>query len=134
MSGLDEKDCLDRLERGLDELRELNLLVPIIVEGEKDVEALRKLGLLGEIIAFNRGLSVVEFCDWYERQYQSVVLLTDWDRAGGRLCRLMLKHFKGRVDCDVSFRKICVRCTKTRVVEGLPSFMHSLRRSVGAAE
>ena len=50
---MDYEKSLEYLKKALDELSEENKKVPVIVEGEKDIEALRKLGLTGEIITVN---------------------------------------------------------------------------------
>jgi 5S rRNA maturation endonuclease (ribonuclease M5) len=50
---MDDLQILEQLDELLSELREENKTVPIIVEGEKDIIALRKLEMTGEIIRFN---------------------------------------------------------------------------------
>ena len=74
---MDYEKSLEELEKILEELKEENKKIPIVVEGDKDVEALRKLGMTGEIIRFNTGMSIPDFCDMISREYKSVILLTD---------------------------------------------------------
>ena len=50
---MDYEKSLEDLEEALFGLREENKTVPIIVEGDKDIKALRKLDITGEIIRFN---------------------------------------------------------------------------------
>ena len=50
---MDYKKSLEEIEKALIELREENKKIPVIVEGEKDIEALKKLGLTGKIITFS---------------------------------------------------------------------------------
>ena len=83
---MDYKKSLEELEKGLNELREENKTVPIIVEGEKDIDALRKLSIFGEIIRVNTGVSLTDFCDQLAGKYRDIIILTDWDRKGGFLC------------------------------------------------
>lgn len=128
---MDEAACLEELEDALKVLIETNCSgIPVVVEGEKDVAALRSLGLSGEIISLNVGLSIPDFCDKLSERFSEIIVLTDWDRTGGRLAGLLCSQLKGRVICDMSFREVCVRCCMVRVVEGLPSFLQTLRDRV----
>ena len=52
---MDYKKNFQELEKGLLKLIEENKKVPIVVEGDKDVFSLRKLGIAGEIITINSG-------------------------------------------------------------------------------
>lgn len=63
-------------------MREINDSVPFIVEGERDVEALRALGLRGEIFTINNGMSLFQFCEYYSGLYDRTIIFTDWDRKG----------------------------------------------------
>lgn len=128
---MDEAACLEELEDALKVLIETNCSgIPVVVEGEKDVAALRSLGLSGEIVQLNVGLSIPDFCDKLSERFSEVIVLTDWDRTGGRLAGLLCSQLKGRVKCDMSFREVCVRCCMVRVVEGLPSFLQTLKKRV----
>ena len=62
-----------------------NESIPIIVEGKKDEEALRKLGASGTIIRLNTGQSIFQFCEELARDYKQVIILTDWDAKGQQL-------------------------------------------------
>ncbi len=56
----------------------------IIVEGRKDVEALRKLGIDGKIVA-SANHSNADIADMVGMVSKKVVILTDWDRRGEAL-------------------------------------------------
>ena len=45
---MDYKKSLEDLEKAISELRDENKEIPIIVEGDKDIEALRKLDIMGQ--------------------------------------------------------------------------------------
>ncbi|MCL6014549.1 MAG: toprim domain-containing protein [Candidatus Thermoplasmatota archaeon] len=62
-----------------------NSMEPIIVEGDHDVKALREVGITGEIIKINQGISIENFCSRISSQYSKVILLTDFDRKGNEL-------------------------------------------------
>lgn len=125
---MDDLETLDELEALLNELQEENKTVPIIVEGEKDITALRKLEMTGEIIRFNKGQSVSDFCDTIAQKYQKIILLTDWDWRGGRLGLSIKKHLENRVECNISYRQLFARRCTCRTVEGIPSWLQTLRR------
>lgn len=124
------QETLEELEKTLVELREENKIIPIIVEGDKDTEALRKLGVTGEIISLNKGMSLTDFCDWIAQTYGDIILLTDWDRKGGRLFFLLKKNLESRVKCNTSYRKVFAKRCICRTVEGLPSWLQTLQGKI----
>ena len=107
-----------------------NKTIPIIVEGNKDIEALRKLGINGEIIGFNMGLSIPDFCDMIAKKYKSIIILTDWDRKGGYLCSTIKKNLESRVECNTKYREIFATKTMIRTIEGLPSWIETLKKKL----
>ena len=127
---MDYEKSLEDLEKALFELREENKIIPIIVEGDKDIMALRKLNVTGEIIRFNQGLSIPDFCDMISQKYKSIILLTDWDRKGGFLCSTIKKNLEGLVECNTRFRKIFAKRSMIRTLEGLPSWINTLKQKV----
>ena len=127
---MDYEKSLEDLEEALFELREENKTVPIIVEGDKDIEALRKLNITGEIIRFNVGLSIPDFCDMISQKYKNIILLTDWDRKGGYLCSTIKKNLESRVGCNTRYREIFAKRSMIRTLEGLPSWLETLRKKI----
>ena len=127
---MDDEQKLQELEETLVELREENKTVPIIVEGDKDITALRRLEMIGEIIRFNKGQSVSNFCDTIAQKYQKIILLTDWDWRGGRLGSSIKKHLENRVECNTSYRQMFAQRCTCRTVEGIPSWLQSFRKKV----
>ena len=121
---------LDEIERIITELTEENKTIPIVVEGEKDIAALHKLGINGVIIRINRGKSLIDFCDWLAEQYREIIILTDWDRWGGHLCRILMKNLEGRVKYYTSFRESLAKHATIRKVEGLPSWIETIKGKV----
>ena len=127
---MDYEKSLEDLEKALFELREENKTIPIIVEGDKDIEALRKLEVTGEIIRFNQGLSIPDFCNMISQKYKSIILLTDWDRKGGYLCSTIRKNLESRVTCNTRYREIIAKRSMIRTLEGLPSWMETLKQKI----
>jgi 5S rRNA maturation endonuclease (ribonuclease M5) len=130
---MDEKKSLEEIEKTLIELQEENITVPVLVEGEKDVSALRTLELTGEIIRFNIGQSVSDFCDKIAQQYRKIIVLTDWDWRGGRLCQQITKHLEYRMDVNLRYRSVFAQRCSCRTVEGLPSWIETLRMKIREA-
>lgn len=117
----------------LSRLNEENSLgLAIIVEGKKDITALRKLGFKGVIEQLNRGWDVDRFCTYLFETYGTrndqggpvIELLMDWDRTGGRLQKRLVENLQS---LDVKFsqeaRKVLSRALKpeTKFVEALSS-------------
>ena len=65
----------------------MNGEMPIIVEGRHDVRVLRSLGIRGEVLVLNVGMSLVDFAYTIASKYHDVILLLDWDPEGEALCR-----------------------------------------------
>jgi 5S rRNA maturation endonuclease (ribonuclease M5) len=129
---MDYKKTLEEIEKTLSELREENETVTIIVEGEKDVDALRKLGITGNIVRFNTGMSIPNFCDMISKKYDSIILLTDWDRKGGFLCSMLKRNLECRVLCITKYRKKLAKNSMTKTIEGLPSWIETLKQRITA--
>jgi len=127
---MDYKASLEVLEKMLKELQEENITIPILVEGEKDIAALRKLGIAGTVLSVNAGMSLISFCDMIARQYTEIILLMDWDRRGGYICRIIRKNLEGRVRCNLRYREIVAKHAMIRTVEGLPSWLETLNRKI----
>jgi 5S rRNA maturation endonuclease (ribonuclease M5) len=124
---MDYKKTLEDIQKALSELNEDNKKIPIIVEGEKDIEALRKLDINGTIVSLNKGISITDFCDQLADNYKEIIILTDWDRRGGYLCHSIRKNLEGRVNCNIYYRTTFAKNSMIRTVEGLPSWIETLK-------
>lgn len=123
---MDYKKSLETLEKTLMDLQEDNKNIPIVVEGDKDIFALRKLDINGIIISVNTGESLTTFCDKIAQNYKNIIILTDWDRRGGYLCHTIKKNLDGRVNCNINYREIFAKNSMVRTIEGLPSWIKTL--------
>lgn len=123
---MDYKKSLEDMEKILSDLIEENKKIPVIVEGEKDILALRRLGLMGEIISLNKGVNLITFSDNIARKYKDVILLTDWDRRGGFLCYTIIRNLEGRVNCNLYYREFFAKNSMIKTVESLPSFIETI--------
>jgi len=127
---MDFKKSIEDLEKIIDDLGEENRSIPIIVEGKKDIEALRKLDISGSIISVNAGLPLINFCDKIAQEQTDIIILTDWDRKGGYLCRTIKKNLEGRVNCNTKYRELFAKNAMIRTLEGLPSWLETMRKKL----
>lgn len=107
--------------------------IPIIVEGRKDVESLRALGVKGRIISAKTGgkvffdiISEVE-----ETEAKEVILLLDFDRRGRELTRNLKQYLEktGTKPNIQLWRALSsILGTEVKDVEGLASYMETLKR------
>ncbi|MCI0496898.1 MAG: topoisomerase [Thermoplasmata archaeon] len=129
-----DDERLEALLRVLDDLVEASRSSPVLVEGDRDVVALRSLGVEGEVLVINRGVSLVQLADEVARHHRAVVLLTDWDRKGGILARRLrelLEILSVRVDIDIRRRLARLSHGEVRTVEALPAlYSNAVRRTV----
>jgi len=124
---MDFKKSIENLEKIIAELGEENRSIPIIVEGKKDIEALRKLDISGSIISVNAGIPLIDFCDKIAQDHTDIIILTDWDRKGGYLCRTIKRNLEGRVNCNTKYRELFAKNAMIRTLEGLPSWLETMR-------
>lgn len=127
---MDFKKSIEDLEKIIDELGEENRSIPIIVEGKKDIEALRKLDISGSIISVNAGVPLIDFCDKIAQEHTDIIILTDWDRKGGYLCRTIKRNLEGRVNCNTKYRELFAKNAMIRTLEGLPSWLETMKKKL----
>jgi 5S rRNA maturation endonuclease (ribonuclease M5) len=123
---------LERAERMLINLSALyhynNEDVPIIVEGKRDIKALRELGLQGKLIPLNNGMGLYEFCEGILERHSKVVLLMDWDNNGEHLFRELSTYLSGLWEPFGHIREgLKALCQKDiKDVESIPSLLFNL--------
>jgi len=89
---LEDIERLEKLEGLILELQVLSDTgAIIIVEGRKDVESLRSLGVNGEI-KLSSQKPLLDFTEQLSRRGKDIVLLTDWDRKGGMVARKIIDY------------------------------------------
>lgn len=123
---MDYKKSVEEFKQVLEEIKKEGKNIPILVEGEKDKKALRKLGIRRKIITLNKGISLTDFCDKLAKKYRRIIIITDWDRKGGFLRHKIQKNLEGRVKCNTKYREVFAKNTMTKTVEGLPSWFKTL--------
>jgi len=118
----------ERLKEVLESLYEVNKRIPIIVEGKRDVRALRKIGLVGDIIALHSGKGLYEFCDDISERFHKMILLIDWDEKGEDLYKKLSDNLRGLWEEFSAFREIIkILCQKDiKDIEGIPALLERL--------
>ncbi len=108
----------------------------LLVEGERDRHALVGLGLPAEsILLVHHGVTLSQLVEDVVRKGRLVVLLTDWDRAGGELARRLRSLFDdGRVKVDTDFRRRLARAVRgeTQYVEAVLAWAERAAVRAGA--
>lgn len=120
----DPVELLEEFLSIIDELRERPKDIVILVEGQKDKEALLRLGIEGEVWQIKGGNSIFSVAEALAHKMKSAIILTDWDRKGGQLCKALRSALEANgVSYNESIRMKLVRIAKKDVkdIEGLPS-------------
>ncbi len=89
---IEDIERLEKLEEAILELKTLaESGAVIVVEGKKDVESLRHIGIDGDIrLATHQPL--IEFTESLTKGGTEIVILTDWDRKGGIIARKIISY------------------------------------------
>jgi len=120
----------------LDELAEESAKgIPIIVEGQNDVNTLRKLNVMGNIIsAKTSGKSFFDVLSELEKLGKhEVILLLDFDRRGKEWTKRLTQHLeKMRVKVNPNFWNELLNLIGRDVkdIEGLATYMETLKRKI----
>ncbi|MRR14491.1 toprim domain-containing protein [archaeon] len=105
----------------------------VIVEGRRDLLALRSLGLCGPVIMASR-LSALDVAEDAARNYSQVILLTDWDDKGDEMCQTIGRHLRSvgiRPDGLIRSRLKSLVKKEIKDVESLGRYMERLRELYG---
>jgi 5S rRNA maturation endonuclease (ribonuclease M5) len=91
---LEDMERLEKLEELILELQVMSDIgAIIIVEGRKDVESLRSLGIKGDI-KLSSQKPLIDITEQLSRCGKDIVILTDWDRKGGMVARKIIDYLK----------------------------------------
>jgi len=94
----------------------------IVVEGERDRRAVRRLGWTGPVAVVHRGRSLSATAQALVEGSRRVIVLTDWDTEGGVLARRLREFLEaGTVGLDLEYRRRLARTLRGELVhvEGL---------------
>ncbi|MFW3146570.1 MAG: toprim domain-containing protein [Thermoplasmatota archaeon] len=109
----------------------------IVVEGPKDEKALLNLGVRAPMMHINKGVPLMDLVDTIWKQFQKegpakgIIILTDWDRTGGRLARRLKEScLHLGIPFDLRARKDLAKLTSKWIkdVESLDTMVATLSR------
>jgi 5S rRNA maturation endonuclease (ribonuclease M5) len=109
---------------------------PIIVEGKKDLETLRMLGVQGLIVtAKTGGKTRLDLLTEIEKiGNREIILLLDFDRRGKEWTAILRQNLeKARIRVNVTFRKELLRSAgkELKDIEGLAAYLQTLSKKLG---
>jgi 5S rRNA maturation endonuclease (ribonuclease M5) len=112
--------------------------VPILVEGDNDLQTLRRLGVQGRIVcAKTGGKSVLDLLSQIEDSgFKEAILLFDFDRRGKELTRIVMENLeKVHVKLDLTFwsQLLALVGREVKDIEGLDAYLGTLRKKTGQA-
>ncbi len=124
---------IERLEKLEELILELQTLADsgaiIVVEGRKDADSLRFLGIKGEIrLASQQPL--LEFTELLSKSGKEIVLLTDWDKKGGIVARKIIKHLLAygiMPNTDIRARIRTLVKKRIKDIESLNNYVNKMR-------
>ncbi len=127
---LEEIERLEKIEEIICELQTLaDSGAIIVVEGKRDVESLRLLGIRGEIkLASQQPL--LELTERLSKSGKKIVLLTDWDKKGGIVARKIIKHllvYGIMPNTDIRSRIRNLVKKRIKDIESLNNYVNKLR-------
>jgi 5S rRNA maturation endonuclease (ribonuclease M5) len=105
----------------------------IIVEGRRDLQALRALGLPGPVIMASRR-SALDLAEDAARSYAQIILLTDWDGKGDEMCKTIEYHLRSvgsRPDKEIRSRLKKLVKKEIKDVESLSQYAQRMREQYG---
>lgn len=103
---------------------------PILIEGKKDEEALRELGINGNIIRVSgSGLKLFEVAEMAVESSPEVIILTDFDKKGNILARKLSEDIQSLGSHpNLNIRKKIMNITQRYIkdIESLPKHLKQL--------
>jgi len=136
--GLERK--LEKISYVIERLKsEISVDALLVVEGEKDIKALRDMGIACNIVAVkSSGKSVPDIIDEIiSTGSKEIILLMDFDRRGKELTKRLVESLEAaRIKVDISFWKEIYSILNNDVkdIEGLAAYIRTLKRKVEGNE
>lgn len=128
------KEKEEKIQNLLDRLVEESAEgTPIVVEGRKDIETLRALGVQGRIVSAKTGgksrLDVIS--EMEKTGAHEVILLLDFDRRGKEWSKILKEHLeRAKIRPNLKFWNELQGLVSREVkdIEGLTSYIETLKR------
>ena len=125
----------ERLEGLTETLDRLSGMIPdhvLLVEGQKDIAALKTVGIDGDFYCVQSGGGPVKAAEYAWRSGKAAVILTDWDRRGGNLAGTLRENLTSLgVQYDDTVRRDLAFYSRfyCKDIESLDSVMERLQAS-----
>lgn len=104
--------------------------MPILIEGKKDENALKKLGINGTFIKVSgSGLKLFEIAEKSVKSSSKVIILTDFDKKGEQLAKRLAEDIQSLGSYpNLEFRRKIMGITRKFIkdIESLPRHMEQL--------
>lgn len=133
------KEKIERIEELLERLALQSAKgIPIIVEGQNDIDVLRKLAFCGDIIAAKTRKSFLALVTEIETlDIEEVVLLMDFDRRGKEWTKRLTRYLEQtKVKPNAFFWQELRNLVSHNIkdIEGLLPFLQTLRKKIGNSQ
>jgi len=133
------KDKIEKILKLLDRLAiQSTKGTPIVVEGKKDVDVLRKLAVSGEIItAKNKKSFLALAADLEKLNVEEVILLLDFDRRGKEWTRRLTQYLEQTtIRPNTFFWKGLASLLSRNIkdIEGLLPYLQTLKKKTGHSQ
>lgn len=131
------KEKEEQIRKVLEQLAEENINgKPILVEGRKDIKALRNLGIKGKIISIKTGgKNLLDIISEIETSnLTGVILMLDFDRRGRELTKNLKCHIeKAGINANLHFwlKLLSLAGKEVKDVEGLATYIETLKNKTG---
>ncbi len=86
----------------------------IVVEGEKDSSALKKIGCSSRVLEFYKFGGMINFTDSIAK-YKKIIILFDRDRKGRYLTKKTIELLQRRTRIDLSYKRELHAITKGKI-------------------
>lgn len=125
----DPREVLEELTGLVEELRDRPINQVILVEGLKDRAALTVLGVGGEVWQVQGPNSIFSIAERLALENMQALILTDWDRKGGQLARLLRSSLNANgiyFDDHIRLKLVLLVKKDIKDIESLPAFYSRL--------
>ncbi|HOE53403.1 MAG TPA: toprim domain-containing protein [Methanomassiliicoccales archaeon] len=135
--GRSPRERLEEIQAVLEALISRDPRTVILVEGMRDRGALTVLGVGGEMVQVQSSDGVFGIAERLAKEGKSAIIMTDWDRKGGQLSRLLRSALLANAvpyDDGLRQRLVIVARQDIKDVQSLPSLYSRLVQEVQARD
>jgi len=124
-----------RLTRMVEELKIcVEKGTPILIEGKKDEEALKSLGIYGNFIKVSgSGHKLFEIAEMAVKSSSKVIILTDFDKKGSELAKRLsgdIQSLGSHPDLEIRRKIMGIARRYIKDIESLPKHMNQLELEI----